>query len=241
MQSLFSNFLTELFNENKDHLLSRLHGYEYDGDEHLFTEERNDLRIVGGLNRIIESTILRVNYTTYDIRREQDVMRPGPACFVMTLSREDELNAHPYWYCQVIRAFHIDVLHVGPNAHCRSVQTMEVLWVRWLGLVPRYKWGFSQARLPKVGFVPESNDNAFGFLDPSLVICGCHLILSFSDGRTDVLLRKGTSVVRNSTEEDDWCSFYVNMYIVFYLFLAYTQKYDWLALQTGICTVILLR
>ena len=182
-----------------------------------------------------------MNYTTYDIRHEQDVMRPGPACFVMTLSREDELNAHLYWYCQVIRAFHIDVLHVGPNARCRSVQTMEVLWVCWLGLVPRYKWGFSQAWLPKVGFVPESNDNAFGFLDPSLMIRGCHLIPLFSDGRTDVLLRKGTSVVRNSTEEDDWCSFYVNMYVVFYLFLAYTQKYDWLALQTGICTVVLLR
>ena len=59
----------------KDHLLSRLYGYEYDGDEHLFTDdERNDLWIVGGLNRAIESTILRVNYTTYDIRREQDVM-----------------------------------------------------------------------------------------------------------------------------------------------------------------------
>ena len=43
----------------KDHLLSRLYGYEYNGDEHLFTDdERNDLRIVGGLNQVIESTIL---------------------------------------------------------------------------------------------------------------------------------------------------------------------------------------
>ena len=99
---------------------------------------------------------------------------------------------------------------------------MEVLWVRWLGVVPGYKWGFSQARLPKVGFVPDNNDNAFGFLDPSLVIRGCHLIPSFSNGRTDTLLRKGTSVVRNSTVEDDWCSFYINMYVVIYPFPAYT-------------------
>ena len=35
----------------KDHLLSRLRGYEYDGDECTFTDnERNDLRIIGGLN-----------------------------------------------------------------------------------------------------------------------------------------------------------------------------------------------
>ena len=207
----------------KDHLLSRLHSYEYDGNEYSFTEEeRNDLRFVGGLNRVIESTILRVNYTTYDICREQDVMRPGPACFVMTLSQEDGPNAHPYWYCQVIRAFHVKVLHVGPKARSRSIQPMEILWVRWLGAVPGYKWGFPRARLPKVGFVPESDDHAFGFLDPSLVIRGCHLIPSYSEGRTDALLRKGTSVARNSTEEDDWCSFYVNMCVVFYLFLTYT-------------------
>jgi len=196
----------------KDHLLSRLYGYEYDGDEHSFSdEERNDLRIVGGLNRVIESTILRVNYTMYDICRKQDVMRPGPACFVMTLSRETSSNAHPFLYCQVIRAFHISVLHVRPNAHSRSQQTMELLWVRWLGLVPGYSWGLQEAWLPKVGFVPDNDDLAFGFLDPSLVIRGCHLIPCFSDGRTAALLRQGVSVARHPSEGDDWCSFYVNM------------------------------
>ena len=64
----------------KDHLLLWLYGYEYNGDEHSFTDNKhNDLRIVGGLNQAIECTILRVNYTTYDIHREQDVMQPGPA------------------------------------------------------------------------------------------------------------------------------------------------------------------
>ena len=66
---------TELCGKDEDHLLSQLYGYEYDGDEHSFTDDEcNDLRIVGGLNRVVESTIFRVNYTTYDIRREQDVM-----------------------------------------------------------------------------------------------------------------------------------------------------------------------
>ncbi|KIK20503.1 hypothetical protein PISMIDRAFT_65662, partial [Pisolithus microcarpus 441] len=59
------NFMPKM----KDHLLSQLYGYEYDGDERSFTDdERNDLRIIGGMNRVIESTILRINYTTYDIR-----------------------------------------------------------------------------------------------------------------------------------------------------------------------------
>ncbi|KAG1722403.1 uncharacterized protein EDB91DRAFT_1088151 [Suillus paluster] len=44
---------------------------------------------------------------------------------------------------------------------------MEVLWVRWFGVVPQYRWGFQEARLPKIGFIPKS-PGAFGFLDPSL-------------------------------------------------------------------------
>ncbi|KIK14293.1 hypothetical protein PISMIDRAFT_17380 [Pisolithus microcarpus 441] len=196
----------------KDHLLSRLYGYEYDGDEHFFTDdERNDLRIIGGMNQVIESTIVRVNYTTYDIRREQDVMRPGSGCFIMTLSREDGPNAHPFWYAQVLRALHINVLHVGPNARCRSPQDMELLWVCWLGVEPQYSWGFREARLPKVGFVPEGDYNAFGFLDPSFVIRGCHLIPSFSDGRTTALLQQGASVARHPTNDDDWYGWIIKL------------------------------
>lgn len=89
---------------------------------------------------------------------------------------------------------------------------MELLWVRWLGVEPQYSWGFREARLPKVGFVPEGDYNAFGFLDPSFVIRGCHLIPSFSDGRTTALLQQGASVARHPTNDDDWCSFYVNIF-----------------------------
>ena len=175
-------------------MLCCLLGYDYDGDEHRFSDaERNNLRFVN-LTRVIESRILRINYTSYDIWREQDVLRPSRNCPIMTFSREDDPTGHPYWYARVLRAFHIDVLHVGPNARCHSPQTMEVLWVHWLGVEPGYHWGSSQARLPKVGFVPESDENAFGFLDPSLVVRGCHFIPSFSNGHTSDLLRHGPSL-----------------------------------------------
>ncbi|KIK15554.1 hypothetical protein PISMIDRAFT_76125, partial [Pisolithus microcarpus 441] len=196
----------------KDHLLSRLYGYEYDGDEHFFTDnEHNDLRIIGGMNQVIESTFIWVNYTMYDIHHEQDVMRPGSGCFIMTLSWEDGPNSHPFWYAQVLRALHINVLHVGPNARYHSPRDMELLWVHWLGVEPQYSWGFWEAQLPKVSFVPEGDYNAFGFLDPSFVIHGCHLIPSFSDGWMMALLQQGASIVRHPTNDDDWCSFYVNM------------------------------
>lgn len=198
----------------KDHLLSRLYQYEYNGDERQFTNtERSYIHFVNNLNRVIVPKVFRVNYTSYDVRRHQDFMRPGHGCAVMTLSREDDPSTHAFWYAQVIRAFLIPVVHAAPDAHNRSQQLMEVLWVRWLGVQPDYQWGFKEARLPKVGFVPDSDDDAFGFLDPSLVIRGCHLIPVFSEGRTDSLLRHGESLTRLPGETDDWSAFYVNMWV----------------------------
>jgi len=43
---------------------------------------------------------------------------------------------------------------------------MEFLWVRWYGEGPGYRSGSRYARLHKVGSVPESDQSAFGFLDP---------------------------------------------------------------------------
>ena len=194
----------------KDHLLSRVLGLEYDGDERSFTaQQRNELRLTN-VDRIVESKIFRVNYTTYDIRRDHDTLRPGRNSFLMTLSREDDSAAHPFWYAQLVKAFHIQV-HFCPDGVSRSKETMEVLWVRWLGIDLQHQWGFREAALPKVGFVPDEDGAAFGFLDLSLVIRGCHLIPTFSSGRTDQLLQRGPSIARQPGETDDRAAYYVNM------------------------------
>ena len=195
----------------KDHLLSRLLTLDFDGDERPFTpEQRNELRLLN-LDRVIESKILRINYTSYDIRRAYDSLRSDCRSFLMTLSREDDPDRHPFWYCQLVRAFRIDV-HYCPGGVSRSKETLEVLWVRWLGNDPGHKWGFKYGALPKIGFVPERGDSpAFGFLDPSLVIRGCHLLPVFADGRTSHLLWEGESVARLRGETDDWAAYYVNM------------------------------
>jgi len=150
----------------KDHLLSRLHGYEYDGDEHSFTDdEHNDLRIIGGLNRAIQSTVLRINYTTYDIHRGQDVVRPGSKCFVMTLSREDGPGAHPFWYAQVLRAFHIKVLHVGPHARCRSPDYGTIVG-SLVGSRTPVPLGFSQGKAPQGWFCSGERRKCVRFSGP---------------------------------------------------------------------------
>jgi hypothetical protein len=65
---------------------------------------------------------------------------------------------------------------------------MEFLWVCWLGVDLDHHSGFQHARLPKMGFIPHDDSDAFGFLDPSQVICGCHLIPAFADAKMSSLM-----------------------------------------------------
>ncbi|KAF8240699.1 hypothetical protein L208DRAFT_513054 [Tricholoma matsutake] len=91
---------------------------------------------------------------------------------------------------------------------------MEFLWVQWFGMEPNYCWGFKTARLPKVGFVPNSDDTAFRFLDPSLVIRGCHLIPCFTSGCTpDLLSTSSLTAACQPDEVNDWTNYYVMIFV----------------------------
>ena len=106
----------------KDHLLGRLLGHDFDGDERSFTaEERNNLIFAN--NRIYKHKVLRVNYTTYDLHRAQDSLNSHTHADFMTLSHEDDLPDHkrfPYWFGRIIGLFHTVVQYHGPGS-----QTME--------------------------------------------------------------------------------------------------------------------
>lgn len=204
-------FLQKFIPRLKKHLLGRLLGCKYDGDEVKYSkEQRNTVRIIG--DKIYSSKVLRINYTTYDMRRGQDTMNPRTHCDVMVLSAETEPTAHPFWYARVLGVFHAKVLHTGPDARNHSIQHMEFLWVRWFGIEQNYKYGSHPGRLPKIGFVPDTESGAFGFLDPSLVLRGCHLVPAFASGRTQGLLRTSLpSAGRSAGEVDDWVNYYVMM------------------------------
>jgi hypothetical protein len=196
----------------KDHLLGRICGLDFDGDtDQLFSDdERNSIRIRN--NTIYRLSTLRINYTTYDMRRDFDTVNPKTHPFIMVPSPETEMHAHPFWYAAVLGVYHADVQHVSNETRDFRFKRMEFLWVRWLGVVPGHSSGKRQAKLPKIGFVPDSDEFAFGFLDPSHVIRGCHLIPCFVDGKTqDLLTTVGPSLARVGTEEGDWASYHVGM------------------------------
>ncbi|KAG5649632.1 hypothetical protein H0H81_002769 [Sphagnurus paluster] len=170
-------------------------------------------------------SLLRVNYTTYDIRRATDTINPHTHNFVMVHSPETGKDAHPFWYAQVLGVFHTVVRHTGPRSrNPYEDHRMPFLWVRWLGVEPGYKFVRRNARLPKVGFVPDADPYAFGFLDPSLVIRGSHLIPDFTSGQTPDLLSAQRSVARPLDCNEDWVNFYVNIFVdrdMFFRYLGY--------------------
>ncbi|KAG2074335.1 hypothetical protein BDR04DRAFT_1008383 [Suillus decipiens] len=67
----FQNFIPCL----KDHFLAQLHGLAYNGDEYNFSNEDHDSVIIGK-NKLFQHSTLHINYITYNLQREQDIINP---------------------------------------------------------------------------------------------------------------------------------------------------------------------
>jgi hypothetical protein len=161
-------------------------------------------------NSMYRHKVMRVNYTTYDLRRDQDSLNPRTHADIMLLAHENEGSAqvaHPYWYARILGIFHVYAVRAGASLHQERI---EFLWVRWFGRDLSHKSGFKSRRLPRVGFVDAEDPDAFGFLDPKDVLRGVHIIPAFAHGKTDELL--GRSIAGLPQEEDeDWQYYYINM------------------------------
>ncbi|KAJ3882463.1 hypothetical protein F5051DRAFT_494399 [Lentinula edodes] len=212
------NFLSRL----EDHLLGRLKEIPFDGDYEFTAEERRDVIIAE--EKIYAAKTLRINYTTYDVRRDHDIINPRTDhSTIMLKSPDTDPDAHVYWYAQVLGIFHADIIHCDSKLGIvKSRKRMEFLWVRWLGTEPDYRSGRRFAKLPKVGFVPEDDEFAFGFLDPSQVIRACHLIPAFIHGKSnDLLATRLPTAARKVGESEDWLNYYVMIFVDRDMFMRY--------------------
>ena len=196
-----------------DHLLARLLGFAYDGDEQNFTDEQREAVQISQ-NHIYEHGVLRVNYTSYDVRRAQDSINPQTHSDVMVLSHDDDTGPngilHPYWYARVLGIFHMMVHYTRLNTQSTDEQRMDFLWVRWFGVDPDVRTGWRARRLPAIGFVPDSDPDAYGFVDPQEVLRGAHLLPAFNHDQATNVLDSETNV-RRANEVDDWNLYYPNM------------------------------
>jgi len=80
--------LQDFISKLKDHLLGRIHGLDFDGDTNQFSNDnRNSVRIQN--NVIFRVATVRVNYTTYDMRRDFDTVNSTTHPFIMVSSPEN--------------------------------------------------------------------------------------------------------------------------------------------------------
>ncbi|KAI8973085.1 hypothetical protein BD414DRAFT_425210 [Trametes punicea] len=186
-------------------------------------------------DRMYRHQIMRVNYTTYDVRRGQDIIHVGTDhCHVMVCANEEPSNLDGnsslgevsddqepilYWYAKVLGIYHVNVIDI--TEHALQPRRMEFLHVRWFGRDPEWQSGWAVKRLERIGFVPQTDDDAFGFLDPADVIRGCHLIPAFAEGHTSCLL--GASLLARSISDghQDWERYYVNRFVDRDMFMRY--------------------
>ena len=112
-----------------------------------YTEDDRDTVVICN-NYIYRHKVLRVNYTTYDLRRSQDSINPRTHPDIMLLSHDDE--PHPYWYARVIGIFHVDVIHTGPLSKSPHKKRVDFLFVWWFGRELDYRAGWLARRLHRI-------------------------------------------------------------------------------------------
>ncbi|KAJ8494675.1 hypothetical protein ONZ51_g2145 [Trametes cubensis] len=156
-------------------------------------------------DRIYKHATLQINYTTYDLQREQDIVHAGTdKTGIMVYSPattpsadgdgvESELvrvDTAPWIYADTIGIYHCNIqLHRSEGKFSRRI---DFVWVRWLELDGDHAlYGTNTSRLERVSYVPFTHghwDDTFGFVDPAAIIRGCHFIPAFAYKRSTTLV-----------------------------------------------------
>lgn len=121
----------------------------------------------------------------------------------MLLQRDldDDNPVCNYRYAKVLGIHHVNAIRTGNVYESHRV---EFLFVRWYQSVQRHDW--ETHTLGRVNFLPLSNPDAFGFVDPGAVLRGCHIIPAFSRGERNP--SDGMSPLAG--DKYDWHEYYVN-------------------------------
>lgn len=162
-------------------------------------------------DRMYRHNIMRINYTTYDVRRAQDTVNPNTdhRDVILLSSQYASTPDHQYTYARVLGIYHVNVIYTGPGMLDYRARRMEFLWVRWYDNIDNQpvQNGWAKMRLDRLEFPPMNDEESFGFVDPAHVLRGCHLIPAFA-----AHMRNADSVGISECARDsqDWRRYYVN-------------------------------
>jgi hypothetical protein len=167
-------------------------------------------------DRIYPHNLCRVNYTTYNVRRAQDVINPSTShhnimMLADTKNDEDSLDHdHPFRYPRVLGVYHANVLYVGRSMVDYQPRRVEFLRVRWYENIGVVRNGWKDDMLDCIKFPPVAGDDSFGFVDPSDMLRSCHVVPHFTSGRVHA---DGKGLSRCARDSKDWVRYYVNRYV----------------------------
>ena len=161
--------------------------------------------------------IIKFNYTTYNMRWDQDVLNPGTShCNFMTLAQPDSnepSDEHPFLYSQILGIFHVNVIYNSPRMIDYNPRCFDFLWVCWYDLensVPRKskttKLKASHC-LNCLVFPSLDEENSVGFLDPVDVLQGCHIIPAFAQEKC---FSDSEELSKCVHEDRDWNVYYIS-------------------------------
>jgi len=164
-------------------------------------------------DRMYNHRMIRFNYTTYDVRRSQDVINPGTLHRDIMLladpSGMDAQSCHRFLYARVLGIYHVNVVYTGKGMLDYSSRRLDFLWVWWFQHVGMTA-GWQKLTLDSVRFPPMASEAAFGFVDPSDVLRGCHIIPTFAKGKVHT---DGVGLSRCAGDSKDWCEYYIGRYV----------------------------
>ncbi|RDB29792.1 hypothetical protein Hypma_014062 [Hypsizygus marmoreus] len=157
--------------------------------------------------------VMRIHYTTYDVRRAQDTINPNTDHRdVMFLA--DSTSHHQYRYARILGIYHVNVIYGGLVCGTVNykVHRMEVLWVRWFEVVNDVAVGkgWTTGKLDRLRFVRISHEGAFGFADPNQVLRACHILPCFAEGQRHI---DGKGLSHLAQDGKDWNVYYANRFV----------------------------
>ena len=143
--------------------------------------------------------VMRINYDTYNMRREQDSINPDSHADIMMVAPEG--YGHPYYYARTLTIFHVYAAILpddnGTNEPNEWHQ-LFVCFVRWFevdfdNLLPKrpipLRWATKE-------------EDPFGFVNPDEVLRGSHIVPALAHGRSNEALQ-GYSACRTDQDTDN--------------------------------------
>jgi hypothetical protein len=182
-------------------------GYDLDAAElpDFTPDQQRQIKIID--DKIYAHKVMRVFYTTYDMRRDHDSInsRTHPDILISSYDETTDPPSMVMWHASVIGIYHARVQRISGG----PAKPMHFLHVRWFAEDTQQT--HTARRLRRLGFYDLEKDpnHAFGFVDPAWVTRGTHILPAYHHGKSALL--HSPSVVG---PEYEWTWHYVGMCVL---------------------------